>query len=183
MNRKIEAFNTWKHRNTTKDDFRTPDYILNYVDHLMGRKITHDGACVSNNAVAEPFDLFGDKPLPDRSLLFVNPPWDTPNVKKFVKTAYSKTNTSSDCVFLLPNKMCEVSWVEEVNHLFDMIIMLGGRVNFSGPHSVKQGASRWGTFVGIMKNQRDYNSKFLTSYLGRTTKLRSVRISSLKERF
>jgi len=171
---RADGFNKWVHPNTAEDDYRTPEFVLRYVSDMVGRSITHDGACSPENAVASSFDLFSNEQLPEDSLLFVNPPWDTPNVKRFVEAAHRKTPESSDCVFLLPNKLSEVGWVLDVNWRFREIIMLGGRLDFSGPHSVKKGASRWGTFLGVMKSfgNPDHETVF-----------RSIRIKTLKEEY
>lgn len=173
MTPRADGFNKWIHPKTNEDDYRTPPFVLDYISHMMDREITHDGACSPDNAVGTAFDLFSDDPLPEGSLLYVNPPWDTPNVKRFVESAFNKVNESSECVFLLPNKLSEVGWVEDVNWRFREIIMLGGRLDFSGPHSVKKGASRWGTFLGVMKTT--------IGDLYHPTRFRSIRIKHLKE--
>ena len=142
-----EAF-TAIHPRTAQDDFRTPPYLLDYIGRT--RAITHDGACSEANATGEPFDLFQEgQLLPPGSHLFVNPPWDTPSVKRFVKAAWFQMMRSpgSRVTFLLPNKLCEVAWVEDIMPYFDWITFLGGRVNFEGPNSVKGGASRWGSVL------------------------------------
>ena len=144
-----EAFLS-NHPKTGQDDFRTPAYVLRGIEALTSSSITHDGACSEDNALAEPFNVFGEDPLPDDSLLFINPPWDTPNVEAFGKAASALMTSRNSCVFLLPNKLSEVRWVNEINSHFSRIIMLGGRIDFSGPHSVKAGASRWGCFLGIL---------------------------------
>ena len=144
-----EAFLS-NHPKTGQDDFRTPAYVLRGIEALTSSSITHDGACSEDNALAEPFNVFGEDPLPDDSLLFINPPWDTPNVEAVVKAASALMTSRNSCVFLLPNKLSEVRWVNEINSHFSRIIMLGGRIDFSGPHSVKAGASRWGCFLGIL---------------------------------
>ena len=171
---RADGFNKWVHPKTREDDYRTPAFVLRYVSDLMGRPITHDGACSPDNAVSLPFDLFSNEQLPEDSLLFVNPPWDTPNVKRFVEAAHRKTPESSDCVFLLPNKLSEVGWVLDVNWRFSEIIMLGGRLDFTGPHSVKKGASRWGTFLGVLKTFGNPNND---------TRFHSIRIKTLKEEY
>ena len=76
-------------------------------------------------------------------------------------------NPSVQVVFLLPNKLTEVRWVGGINDAFNHLIFLGGRVDFSGPHSVKGGASRWGCFLG---------------WIGKgPTSMDSIRIKFLKE--
>jgi len=144
-----EAFLS-NHPKTGEDDFRTPAYVLRGIEALTASQITHDGACSEENALAQPFDIFSGEDLPDDSLLFINPPWDTRNVEVFVKAASALMTPRNSCVFLLPNKLSEVRWVNEINSHFSKIIMLGGRIDFSGPHSVKAGASRWGCFLGIL---------------------------------
>ena len=145
-----DAFVKAYHPKTREDDFRTPEYILRYIERWSARAITHDGACSSDNAKREPIDIFSGEAIPDNSLIFINPPWDSPTVEKFVGMAYRRVleNPSVHVVFLLPNKLTEVRWVEGINDAFNHVIFLGGRVDFSGPHSVKGGASRWGCFLG-----------------------------------
>tara|TARA_Y100001949_G_scaffold94362_1_gene79631 strand:+ start:298 stop:840 length:543 start_codon:yes stop_codon:yes gene_type:complete len=152
LTRQRDAFVRGRHPNTGENDFRTPDYILRWLETTHQRPITLDGACSVNNQLAEPFDLFGDDALPNGSFLFVNPPWDTPTVVEFVNAAKTRWSESTDAliVFLLPNKLSEVKWSNHVNDRFSHITMLGGRVDFSGPFSVKRGASRWGCFLGTI---------------------------------
>lgn len=172
MNKKAINFNKWIHPKTLKSDYRTPDFVLNYIEKSWNCKITHDGACNAENAVAEPFNLFNTEVLPKKSILFVNPPWDTKSVKIFTEAAvwHYKKSPWSKIVFLLPNKLSEVGWVDEINNRFVKIIMLGGRLNFSGPNSVKQGSSRWGSFLGVIGHNR-YNKTYFDS----------INISKLKE--
>ena len=124
----------------------------------------------TDNAKREPHrDIFSAEPIPDNSLIFINPPWDSPTVEKFVTMAYRRVleNPSVQVVFLLPNKLTEVRWVGGINDAFNHLIFLGGRVDFSGPHSVKGGASRWGCFLG---------------WIGKgPTSMDSIRIKFLKE--
>ena len=96
------------HEHTDKDDFRTPPYLVKYIESTFG-SITHDGACSEENKLAVPFNLFGLDELPDNSMLYINPPFSTPLVKEFVSAAVRKLNNSqgSTCVFLLPNKLSE----------------------------------------------------------------------------
>ena len=65
-----------------------------------------------------------------------------------------KKSPWSKIVFLLPNKLSEVGWVDEIKKRFVKIIRLGGRVNCSGPKAVKQGSSRWGSFLGVIGHNR-----------------------------
>ena len=111
------------HEHTDKDDFRTPPYLVKYIESTFG-SITHDGACSEENKLAVPFNLFGLDELPDNSMLYINPPFSTPLVKEFVSAAVRKLNNSqgSTCVFLLPNKLSEVTWCNEINKHFSKII-------------------------------------------------------------
>ena len=166
---RAKAFNTWKHPNTTKDDYRTPEYLLGFIESTVG-EITRDGACHDSNGVAPSFDLWGDEQLSDGDVLFINPPWETKEVAKFVAEASKQVSNGAKVVFLLPNKLCEVAWVNNINDYFENIIILGGRVDFSGPFSVKGGASRYGTFIGFMGFDR-----------GHSTQMDSINIRELKE--
>ena len=137
------------HKNTTQDDFRTPDYLIKFVKDTFGT-IDRDGACSGENCVARPIDLFSDERMNPGEVLFVNPPWSTPEVIRFVDAAVNQTRSGATAIFLLPNKLCEVAWVNNVNGFFEKLVMLGGRVDFSGPYSVKKGTTRFGTFIGIL---------------------------------
>jgi len=144
-----KAFMQGHHPKTKEDDFRTPNYILKWVEETYG-KITHDGACSKDNAVSKAFDLFGNDNLTKGDVLFINPPWNTEEVIKFVEAAAKQVKNGAIVVFLLPNKITEVSWVEQVDPWFAEVTILGGRVDFSGPHSVKGGASRWGCIIATI---------------------------------
>lgn len=146
---RAKAFVLGYHPNTTQDDFRTPDYLLHFVQKTFG-KISRDGACSDENGVAPPIDLFSDERMKQGEVLFVNPPWSTPEVVRFVDAAVHQSRCGATVVFLLPNKLCEVAWVNNVNGFFENLIMLGGRVDFSGPYSVKKGTTRFGTFLGVL---------------------------------
>ena len=165
------AFIKAYHPKTREDDFRTPDFILNYIESRWGVEITHDGACSLENAKRKPLDIFSDNPIPDGSVVFINPPWTSSAVVKFVEAAYLRIteNPTVKFVFLLPNKLTEVMWVESINDKFSHITFLGGRLDFSGPHSVKGGASRWGCFIGWIGDG--------------VTSMDSARIKNLKELF
>lgn len=145
----VQAFLQSFHTNTKQDDFRTPEYLLQFVRETFG-EITRDGACSGENCVAKPLDLFSDERMKQGEVLFVNPPWSTPEVIRFVDAAVYQSRCGATVVFLLPNKLCEVAWVNNVNGFFENLIMLGGRVDFSGPYSVKKGATRFGTFLGVL---------------------------------
>ena len=168
---RANAFNTWKHPNTTQDDYRTPQYLLDFIGETFG-EITRDGACHDSNGVAHSFDVFGSEELGPKDTLFINPPWETKEVVRFVSAASRQVDNGAKVVFLLPNKLCEVAWCSNVNDYFENIILLGGRVDFSGPFSVKGGASRYGTFIGVMGKGRDH-----------VTYIESINIRDLKSKY
>ena len=153
---KAAAFTKAYHPNTRMDDYRTPRYILDYIEETFGQ-INRDGACHETNKTGDPIDLFSGELMKMGEVLFVNPPWSTPEVKRFVEAASRQVDAGATVVFLLPNKLCEVSWVNDVIGYFDNIILLGGRVDFAGPFSVKKGATRFGTFIGVMGKGRENN--------------------------
>lgn len=161
-NAKAEAFNQWKHPKTSENDYRTPEFIINWLKAKHGPAM-YD--CAFNedhsNALGRPFDLWGEKTPAVGHWLFINPPWDTPTVRKFVERARYWADRGWIVCFLLPNKLTEVTWMEHINQEFNHLIFLGGRLDFSGPHSVKKGTSRWGTFVGIMDQteQTEFSSE------------------------
>ena len=155
--RRGEAFAKNNHPKTNESDFRTPDYLLHWVSSTWGR-ITHDGACSTENSIATAFDLFGQERLQGGDVLFVNPPWETNEVMRFVEASSKQVTNGATVIFLLPNKLCEVKWVDCINIWFEYIFLLGGRVDFSGPHSVKKGATRWGTIVTQIRAFPDHHA-------------------------
>ena len=157
MSLRGEAFAQNIHPKTWESDFRTPKYLLSWIGDTWG-SITHDGACAADNATAKMFDLFGGENLMSGDVLFVNPPWETKEVMRFVEASSEQVRNGATVIFLLPNKLCEVSWVKYVNIWVEYIFMLGGRVDFSGPHSVKKGASRWGSIVAQIRPSPDHHS-------------------------
>ncbi len=151
MGEKQRAFLSRKtHKHNDKDDFRTPDYIIRWLKSQFGEGL-RDGACTPNvNNKGVPIDLFDPySRLSYAEWVYVNPPFDMKNVVMFVE-ACARISAGNDVVMLLPNKLCSKSYCLKVNHHFDEIIMLGGRIDFESPYAAKGGTSMNGCFVGIM---------------------------------
>jgi hypothetical protein len=157
MSEKLKAWNKPIHPKTNAQDFRTPAYLIHFLKERFGSNFV-DAAFNPNedNATSKTFDLWGAE-APD-SWIYINPPWDTPNVIKFVAQARKWANQGYRVVFLLPVKLTERKWVDQVNPHLDHIIILGGRINFEGPNTVKAGTTRWGCFFGIMDETANYSS-------------------------
>ena len=174
--KQAEAFVKRKnHEHNDKDDFRTPMYIINWIKSMFGDQL-RDGACSEENKKGQPinvFDLDSIKLIEENEFIFINPPFDTESIIKFVE-ACSKIE-EYDRVFLLPNKLCQKSFCVNVNHHFDEIHMLGGRINFESPFSTPGGTSMNGCFLGIMRSNIMKKNEYPIVY--------SQTLSDLKNRF
>jgi hypothetical protein len=137
-----------KHPHNKKDDFRTPMFLIRFLKSLYGEGL-RDGACIEENKKGKPVNVFNPGIIGSSEWIYINPPFDTPSILKFVKAGVelSKKNT---VVFLLPNKLCQKGFCLNVVPHFDEIILLGGRINFEVPYSTKGGASMNGCFFGII---------------------------------
>jgi len=142
--------------NTKQEDFQTPGYLLEWISIQYG-PIHFDMYCTDENAVAMPLAPFGLEYVRD-SLIFANPPWASDFVTKAVPEAFSQLHESNTIVWLLPNKLCQVGYQTDVIPYMSKIIMLGGRVDYGGQYSAKQGSSRYGTLMCIMKRDMDWPS-------------------------
>lgn len=149
------------------DDFRTPKYILRWIEDYYGLAITHDGACNElmlsrsgvydgdENAVAAPIDIITEE-LPYNATVFINPPWDSPTIEKLVLKAAKKTRVDTFIVFLLPNKLANKAWVNLILPHFTEIMFIGGRINFEGPNAAPAAKSRHGCFLGIIDGRHKH---------------------------
>ncbi len=72
----------------------------------------------------------------------------------FVEAARLRADEGTTVVMLLPNKLCQVGFVNGVNLHFDEVWTLGGRINFESPYSAKGGSSMNGCFFGILRPER-----------------------------
>ena len=50
---------------------------------------------------------------------------------------------------LIPNKLCQKSFIDNIHPGIQKIIFLGGRINFEGPNITKGGSSRNGCLILI----------------------------------
>lgn len=141
-------------------DFRTPNYLLNYIKSLYG-KIDYDGACFldGSNAVAKPLRLENKWP---NGIIYSNPPFDDLSIIKWIKKGYqhSRAEVNNIHIMIIPNKLNHVKIQKEALNLIDKIIFLGGRVDFKSQFSVKGGASRNGSVILIQDYKLSNNKKF-----------------------
>jgi len=151
---KRRAFMTRQHEHNDKDDFRTPMYIIKWLKSKFGEGL-RDGACTPGvNNKGEPINIFGFHLIAKDEWIYINPPFDTPSVVMFAESARLRANKGITVVMLLPNKLCQVGFVNGVNLHFDEVWTLGGRINFESPYAVAGGASMNGCFLGIMYQDR-----------------------------
>ena len=167
--------NAWKKgifERTHQEDFRTPQYIIHFLKSKYGSKF-YD-ACYNQN-----FDNCLSKPyipkltIPNKDeWVYFNPPFHSDKIHYFIDLAQELKKNGITSIFLLPNKLCQVGFVNKINLHFNEIIFLGGRINFISKYSVKGGTSRNGCFIGIiLPNKSEFQS------------FTSINLSELKKNF
>ena len=133
--------------NTDMVDFRTPDYLWDFIKTRWNPQ--YDAACTPGlNNLAKPLRLEEDWP---NGVIYSNPPFDTPSIIKWALKGFehSRKAEGNIHVMLIPNKLNVVLLQKECSHTFDKLIFLGGRVDFPSPYAVKGGASRNGSVLVI----------------------------------
>jgi hypothetical protein len=129
-------------------------YLIKWLKKLFGEGL-RDGACIPGlNDKGEPINVFGFHLLAEGEWIYINPPFDTPTIVKFAEAARLRADEGTTVVMLLPNKLCQVGFVNGVNLHFDEVWTLGGRINFESPYSTKGGSSMNGCFFGILRPER-----------------------------
>ena len=157
---KEEAWKIGIFERTHEEDFRTPEYLVNYLKYWFGENF-YDACYNENydNSLSEPYIPGITKPNPFEWVYF-NPPFHSDKIHYFIALAEELKKQSVTSVFLLPNKLCQVGYVNGVNLHFEHIIFLGGRIDFISEHSVKGGTSRNGCFIGIISPNKKHNQTF-----------------------
>lgn len=81
MNNKVKAFLKSHHPNTKECDYRTPEYLFNWIQDEWG-PIDYDAACFADgsNALATPLRLEDEWPI---STVYSNPPYDAESIAKW----------------------------------------------------------------------------------------------------
>jgi hypothetical protein len=162
-----DAYLNRRHLHTQKDDFRTPEYLMKWLKNRFGDMV-YDGACTPGvNEVGFPIDIFNDSLYgyggPDwenREWIYINPPFHTEAISAFVEAGSKILDVNR--VYLLPNKLCQKGFCEHINHHFDYLIMLGGRINFEGPYSAQGGSSMNGCFLGVMSRKKTSSTRLIS---------------------
>tara|TARA_R110002110_G_scaffold70410_1_gene188992 strand:+ start:266 stop:772 length:507 start_codon:yes stop_codon:yes gene_type:complete len=158
LNQKDAFLNRKQHKNNSKDDFRTPEYLWDFINTTF--HIEYDAACEKGiNNLAPSLRL--EDIWPSGSTIYSNPPYDKESIIKYVHKGWRHTFNHGTHIMLLPNKLCQVFMADLIVE-FDHIIYLHGRVNFVGPNSVKGGASMNGSII-VIQSHLDY-SNFPNSY-------------------
>lgn len=133
-------------------DFRTPNYLFNYIQSLFG-EIHYDAACFTDgsNSLATPLRLEQEWP---KGIIYSNPPFDDESIIKWLKKGFthSRASTNNIHIMLIPNKLNHVKIQKQCNGLIDNIIFLGGRVDFKSQYATKGGASRNGSIILIQNS-------------------------------
>ena len=175
---RAEAFTKNVHENTHESDFRTPPYLFDWIDECWG-PIEYDAACHEDgsNALATPLRL--ESEWPQGSVIYSNPPFDSPSIEKWFDKGRIHANEGGTHVMCLPNKICQTFFSSRIDEI-DEIVFLGGRVDFSGPFSVKGGSSRSGTMIVIQHND-DWEERATGGHMGQSACImRGVLIRHLK---
>jgi len=127
-----------------KDDFRTPPYLLRFIEEKFG-EIEYDAACEDGlNNVAPALRL--EDPWPEGTLIYSNPPYDMESITAWFNKGQEHAKTGGVHIMCLPEKVTQTFFTPFIAQ-FDEIIFLGGRINFISPYSVKGGTSMNGTII------------------------------------
>ena len=134
-----------KHKKTDLSDFRTPKYLIDWIERSYG-PIDFDAACDPGiNNLYSPLRL--EDKWPKGSTIYSNPPWDTPSIKKWFEKGLQHTKNGGIHIMLIPNKLCQKVFCDHINPYLETVVFLGGRINFEGPNIVKGGSSRTGCLI------------------------------------
>ena len=150
-----KQFQNWnkKQPNSDQVDFRTPDYLFDYIKSLYNR-IDYDAACENGkNNLAEALRL--EDKWPNQKIIYSNPPFDTKSIIKWIEKGYEWTreDLTNIHIILIPNKLCTKKLTEHLKKI-DGFIFLGGRVNFKSEFSCRGGSSRNGSVILIQDQFR-----------------------------
>ena len=141
-----EAF-LMNHSKTKLNDFRTPEFLIKWINSSFG-PVDFDAACDPGvNNLFSPLRL--EDKWPKGSTVYSNPPFDVDSIIKWFEKGLSHVEKGGTHIMIIPNKLCQKSFVLKVNPFIQKIVFLGGRVNFEGPNSTKGGSSRTGTIILI----------------------------------
>ena len=165
---KSAAFAQNVHPNTHEDDFRTPAYLFDWINDIFG-PVEYDAACDENNNLAPPLRLEDD--WPTGSVIYTNPPFDSQSIIAWFDKGRIHADNGGIHIMCLPNKLCQTFFTERISQC-DEILLLGGRVDFSGPFSTPGGASRSGTVVIVQHWDRPFSPI-----------VRGMRLRDLKARY
>jgi hypothetical protein len=148
LTEQAEAF-LRNHPKTNLSDFRTPSYLITWINENFG-PIHYDAACIDGlNNLFEPLRLEDD--WPEGSTIYSNPPFDAPSILKWFAKGLEHTKTGGTHIMLIPNKLCQKTFCDNINPHIQELVFLGGRINFEGPNIVKGGSSRNGCLLLINK--------------------------------
>ena len=165
---KSAAFAQNIHPNTHEDDFRTPAYLFDWINDIFG-PVEYDAACDEINNLATPLRLEDDWPV--GSVIYTNPPFDSQSIAAWFDKGRIHADNGGIHIMCLPNKLCQTFFTERISQC-DEILLLGGRVDFSGPFSTPGGASRTGTVIIVQHWDRPFSPI-----------VRGIRLRDLKARY
>lgn len=156
MTKQAEAF-LKNHQKTNLSDFRTPNYLVEWINKEFG-PIDFDAACEPGlNNLFEPLRVEDEWPI--GSTVFSNPPFDTPSILKWFAKGLEHSKKGGTHIMLIPNKLCQKTFVNHINPYIETLVFLGGRINFEGPNIVKGGSSRNGCLILVNQASAQYKFK------------------------
>lgn len=159
--------------NSRQVDFRTPEYLFNYIKSFYGR-IDYDAACENGvNNLAEAIRL--EDTWPNDKIIYSNPPFDTAAIIEWINKGHRWVGMHQKNVhiILIPNKCCTKKLTKHFQDKIQSFIFLGGRVNFDSIYSVPGGSSRNGSVILIQCHWR--NAKFMP--------IQFIELAEVKNRF
>jgi len=168
MDNKISAWVKRDAPNNHECDFRTPGYLWRWINHEFGQ-IDYDAACTPGlNNLATPLRL--EDEWPPGSTIYSNPPYDAESIVKWVEKGFEHAANGGKHILCLPNKIGQVFFNKYITR-FSQMIFLGGRVDFSSPYSVKNGASMSSTIIFVQEFGHEYSDVKVEALLLRDLKV------------
>ncbi len=141
--------------NSAKNDFRTPEAVFKALNERFG-PFTLDAAASKDNACVDVFYSEDDNGLeqPWTGFVFCNPPYvkqwpgigrgDRTTIKDWVQKGLESvlSGQAQRVVILIPNYSSVAYWHDDIFPHISHLVIVKGRIDFTGPHIRVSGASR-----------------------------------------
>jgi len=128
-----------------RDTYRTPKYIFNYAQNIVG-EINHDTACDRNNALADPIVSYDGQDALSvewRGVCWCNPPYS--NITPWVEKAIA---SSAITVMLIPSPNGESYYKTLIENSHE--IAIHGRISFIGADGKPKNGNTRGSSLFIV---------------------------------